>query len=182
MNKDSAQPNQWKPHFFLCRLGLFNDHMSNTYRKPLLLSLQERCRWVLNISLGPSTFLPDWLYHFAYSDVIMSTMASQITDVSIVLLNRLFRRRLKNTPKLRVTRLCEGNSPVIGEFPAQRASNAEMFPFDDVIMGWYRVQRMQRDTCRLTWKKPRFTRNLWISAAGSLAKFHSDWNILWTRI
>ena len=27
-----------------------------------------------------------------------------------------------------------GNSLVTGEFPAQRASNAEMFPFDDVIM------------------------------------------------
>ena len=41
------------------------------------------------------------------------------------LLNRLFRRRSKKTSKLRVTGLCEGNSPVTGEFPAQRASNAE---------------------------------------------------------
>ena len=41
------------------------------------------------------------------------------------LLKRLFRRRSKKTPKLRVTGLCEGNSPVTGEFPAQRASNAE---------------------------------------------------------
>ena len=40
------------------------------------------------------------------------------------LLNRLFRRRSKKTSKLRVTGLCEGNSPVTGEFPAQRASNA----------------------------------------------------------
>ena len=38
------------------------------------------------------------------------------------------------TSKLRVTGLCEGNSPVTGEFPTQKASNAEMFPFDDVIM------------------------------------------------
>ena len=36
--------------------------------------------------------------------------------------NRLFRRRSKKTSKLRVTGLCEGNSP---GFPAQRASNAE---------------------------------------------------------
>ena len=50
------------------------------------------------------------------------------------LLNRLFTGRSKKTSKLRVTGLCEGNSPVIGEFPAQKASNAEMFPFDDVIM------------------------------------------------
>ena len=41
------------------------------------------------------------------------------------LLNRLFRRRSKKTSKLRVTGLCEENSPVAGEFPEQRASNAE---------------------------------------------------------
>ena len=41
------------------------------------------------------------------------------------LLNRLFRRISKKTSKLRVTGLCEGNSPVTGEFPAQMASNAE---------------------------------------------------------
>ena len=41
------------------------------------------------------------------------------------LLNRLFRHRSKETSKLRVTGLCEGNSPVTGEFIAQRASNAE---------------------------------------------------------
>ena len=39
--------------------------------------------------------------------------------------NRLFRRRSKKTSKLRVTGLCEWNSPVTGEFPAQRASDAE---------------------------------------------------------
>ena len=50
------------------------------------------------------------------------------------LLNRLSRRRSKKTSKLRVTGLCAGNSPGTGEFPAQRASNAEMFSFDDVIM------------------------------------------------
>ena len=41
------------------------------------------------------------------------------------LLNRLFMNRLKKTPKLCVTVLCDRNSPVTGEFPAQRASNAE---------------------------------------------------------
>ena len=41
------------------------------------------------------------------------------------LLNRLFRRRLKKTSKLRVTGSCAGNSPVTGEFPAQRASNVK---------------------------------------------------------
>ena len=41
------------------------------------------------------------------------------------LLNHLFRGRSKKTSKLRVTGLCEGNSPVNGEFPAQRASKGE---------------------------------------------------------
>ena len=41
------------------------------------------------------------------------------------LLNHLFGRRSKKWSKLRVTGLCEGNSPVTGEFPSQRAGNAE---------------------------------------------------------
>ena len=40
-------------------------------------------------------------------------------------LKLLIRRRSKKTSKLSVTSLCEGNSPVTGEFLAQRASNAE---------------------------------------------------------
>ena len=50
------------------------------------------------------------------------------------LLNRLFRGRSQKTLKLRATGLCVGNSPVTGEFPAQRSSNAENVSFDDVIM------------------------------------------------
>ena len=41
------------------------------------------------------------------------------------LLNRPFSCRSKKTSKLRVTGFCAGNSPVTGEFPAQKASNAE---------------------------------------------------------
>ena len=40
-------------------------------------------------------------------------------------LNYLFRRLSKKASRLCVTGLCEGNSPVTGEFPAQRASNAK---------------------------------------------------------
>ena len=54
----------------------------------------------------------------------MGAMASQITSLTC-LFNRSFRRRSNKTSKLRVTGLCEGNSPVTGEFPAQMASNAE---------------------------------------------------------
>ena len=41
------------------------------------------------------------------------------------LLNRLFRRKSKKIFKIHVTGLCEGNSPVTGDFHTQRASNAE---------------------------------------------------------
>ena len=63
---------------------------------------------------------------FHYNEVIMGTMASQITfQPHDCLFNRLFGRRSKKTSKFRVTGLCAGNSPVTGEFPAQMASNAE---------------------------------------------------------
>ena len=39
--------------------------------------------------------------------------------------NRSFRRRTKKTLKLCFTGLCEGNSPVTVELPAQRSNNAE---------------------------------------------------------
>ena len=42
-----------------------------------------------------------------------------------LLLNILFRHKLKKTSKVRVIGLCEANSSVTGEFPAQWASNAE---------------------------------------------------------
>ena len=49
---------------------------------------------------------------YALQWVIMSSMASPITSLTIQW-------------KLRVTGLCVGHSPVTGEFPAKRASNAE---------------------------------------------------------
>ena len=49
------------------------------------------------------------------------------------LLNHLFRHKSKKTSKLRVTGLCEGNTPVTGGFPSQKASGAEKFPYDNVI-------------------------------------------------
>ena len=64
----------------------------------------------------------------------MGTVAPQITSHTIVYSTVYSRCRPKKTSKLRVTSLCAGNSPVTALFPTQRASNAKMFPFDDVIM------------------------------------------------
>ena len=71
-----------------------------------------------------------------FSEIFVGTMTHHTTEnkgrYSVsnhqhhdCLLNRLFRRRTKETSKLRVTGLCAGNSPVTGEFPAQMASNEE---------------------------------------------------------
>ena len=62
-----------------------------------------------------------------YSDAIMTTMASQITSITIVYSTVYsgvdqIKHQIKH---FRVTGLCEGNSPVTGDFPAQRAGNAE---------------------------------------------------------
>ena len=39
--------------------------------------------------------------------------------------NNLFMRKSQKTSKLLVTGLCDGNSPITSQFPAQSASNAE---------------------------------------------------------
>ena len=81
------------------------------------------CFWITfcpNISVGEGIFEPPGLWgpgvtlHWRHND-----------HDGVSELNRLFRRRSKETSKLRVTGLCVGNSPVTGEFPAQMASNAE---------------------------------------------------------
>ena len=66
---------------------------------------------------------------YNYGDVIMSRHNGDVSNHQPhdCLLNRLFTRWSKKTSKFRVTGLCVGNSPVTGEFPAQNASNAEIF-------------------------------------------------------
>ena len=81
-----------------------------------------------------------------YIDVIMTTMASQITSLTVVLLNRLFRRRSKKTAKLRVTGLCVGNSPGPVNSPHKGPVTRKMILFDDAIMlsrQWPRCSQKQ---------------------------------------
>ena len=79
---------------------------------------------------------------------------------------RLFRLRWKKTSMLRITGLCEGDLPVTGDFPAQRASNAKNdsiwwrhhdllipFSFCDIekwpvsYQCWGRIQKLYRWLC-----------------------------------
>ena len=63
------------------------------------------------------------------------------------LLNLLFRRRSKKTSKLHVTGLCEGNSPMTGEFRAQRASNTE-----NVSIWWHHhAVYIHMESCLTHW-------------------------------
>ena len=82
-----------------------------------------------NIYLGPLPPLfisGDWCTFpcVHYNDVIMSTVASQITSLMVVY-SIVYSGGSKKTSKLRVTGLCAGISLVTGEFPVQRASDAE---------------------------------------------------------
>ena len=61
-------------------------------------------------------------------------------------LNRLFRHRSQKTSKLRATGLCEGNSLVNGEFPAQMARNAE-----NVSIWWRHHLLIDFLACRQTY-------------------------------
>ena len=64
---------------------------------------------------------------FHYCDAIMGAMARwRLESPPLWLFTQPFIQvQIKENIKLRVTALCEGNSPVTGEFPAQLASNAE---------------------------------------------------------
>ena len=71
----------------------------------------------------------------------MSAMASQITGASIFA-QPFVQAQIKEN----VTGLCEGNSPVTGEFPAQMASNAGIVSF------WWRHHDQLKD---IGWIIPR---------------------------
>ena len=65
------------------------------------------------------------------------------------LLNRLSRLRSKETSKLRVTGLCEGNPPVTGGFPSQRSLNAENVSISwrwfKLLIFWFRYFAITND-------------------------------------
>ena len=74
------------------------------------------------------------------------------------LLSRLFRRKSRKTSKLRVTGLCEGNSPATGEFPHKGPVTRKTFPFEDIIMALHYMPLMRR-----MYRSPMVTqkKNIW---------------------
>ena len=118
------------PKWWCDRNNCWLSNISDQYRSMFIESvvvLEPAENWITRItSLGSdSHFTSQWRHN--ERDGVSNHQPQDC------LLRRLFRRRSTKTSKLRVTGLCEGNSPVTGEFPAQRASNAEN-QFDDVII------------------------------------------------
>ena len=92
---------------------------NSTYFDQYTCNLTVIIRLVTNPCVTPALTLT--LTHD--SDVIMSTMAFQITSLTIVYSTVYSDQR--KTSKLCVTGLCEANSLVASEFPKQRASITE---------------------------------------------------------
>ena len=78
-----------------------------------------------SLNCGNTCYLPILFMVTHYSDVIMGTMASQITSVRDVYSTVYLGADQRKHQSSASLALCAGNSPVTGEFPAQRASNAE---------------------------------------------------------
>ena len=98
------------------------------------------------------------------------------------LLNRLFRRRWKKTSKLRVTGLCEGNSPGPVNSPHKGPVTRKMFPFDDVIMCVRNYYHISQGSMCQPMKRPEYhvTRFRWMTHDGLPWTIHDiDKRSLW---
>ena len=76
----------------------------------------------------------------------MTTMASQITSLTVVYTTVYSDADKKKTSKLRVTGLCAGNSPGPVNSPHKGPVTRKMFPFDDVIMNALRLDNAYPDS------------------------------------
>ena len=96
------------------------------------------------------------------------------------LINRLFGRRSKKTSKLRVTGLCAGNSPGTGEFPAQRASNAENVSiWWRHYVSWWRMKQWHRRIVILTWFTPTTLEDLTVKSHSGNIAYNACDNLCW---
>ena len=92
----------------------------------------------------------------------MGAMASQITSFTIVYSTVYLGVDKKTRPKLRVTGLCAGNSPVTGEFSAQMVSNAE-----NVFIRWRHHGYVDHSQYPVYW---------WPSGSHCMYRHASEWN------
>ena len=98
------------------------------------------------------------------------------------LLKRLFRRRSKTKSNVRVTGLCDGNQPITGGCPSQRASNAEHISIWWHHHAWvsYRIccglstpeEKIPRDVKSSLHREPQITLDHDPNSTGLLATWH----------
>ena len=103
------------------------------------------------------------------------------------LLMRLCRRRSKKTSKLCVTGICEGNSPVTGEFPTQRASKGENVSIwcrhhDCVIPQNMRHQRSTKPLPNVTADKINLVIEMKLTIAGHNANWITTKRSYWSSL
>ena len=120
-------------------ISLFRFAAKKDTKAPHNWSFVRKIRW------GPMDHPHRW-FPIAkhYNDVIMSAMASQITSLTIVysiVYSDADQRKHQSSASLAFVR---GNSPVTGEFPAQRTSNAE-----NVSVWWHHHEYLKKRGARL---------------------------------
>ena len=103
-------------------------HLINNKHQSQTIMRQWWCWWAKLV--GNDYVQMWWKYVGWHANITLQLRHNERDGVSNhqrlhCLLNCWFRRRSKKTPKLHVTGLCAGNSPVTGEFPTQKASYAE---------------------------------------------------------
>ena len=109
---------------------------------------------------------------------LWSDTAYELNRRLLCLLNCWAMRRSRKTSKLRVTGLYAGNSPVTGEFPAQRVSNAE-----NVSIWWrHHVSALgQIIAWRLTGDNPLHEPLMWLTDVSLRHSVSIEWCNDWSR-
>ena len=85
------------------------------------------------------TLIPAWINNFHYDDVIMTMLASQITSLTVVysiVYSGVNQRKHQSSASLAFVREIH-RGPV--NFPHKWPVTRKMFPFDDVIMIYYKM-------------------------------------------
>ena len=93
----------------------------------------------INIASVPIYIGPAYVRHWHYIDIIMTTVASQITSLPVVysiVYSGADQRKHQGSASMA---LCAGNSPNPVNSPHKEPVTRKMVPFDDVIMGTCRV-------------------------------------------
>ena len=113
------------------------------------------------------------LHH--YNDVIISTIASQITSLTVVYSTVYSRHRSKKTSKLRATGLCVGNSPGPVNSPHKGPVTRKCFHLMTLSLSW-----AKSDIWRRNCNRKKCLQNSEIT--GTQSNIHNLWWTNWSSI